>query len=81
MATRNTALVTGGSAGIGAAICTALLDADYEVVSLDLRKPARPHARLHAIEVDLTDAAATREAAGDGWRVGSRSVTSSTMPA
>jgi NAD(P)-dependent dehydrogenase (short-subunit alcohol dehydrogenase family) len=64
MATRNTAIVTGGSAGIGAAICKALLDAEYDVVSLDLRKPERPHARLHAIEVDLTDAAATREAAG-----------------
>ena len=33
------ALVTGGSAGIGLAICRALLDADYEVVSLD-RQPA-----------------------------------------
>src|SRR3954463_15042393 len=63
MTTRNTAIVTGGSAGIGAAICTALLDAGYEVVSLDLRKPARSHERLHAFEVDLTDADATRQGA------------------
>ena len=65
MATRSTAIVTGGSAGIGAAICKALLDAGYEVVSLDLRKPERPHERLHAFEVDLTDADATRHAAGE----------------
>jgi 3-oxoacyl-[acyl-carrier protein] reductase len=65
MTTRNTAIVTGGGAGIGAAICKALLDADYEVVSLDLRKPDRPHERLHAFEVDLTDADATRQAAGE----------------
>jgi len=63
MTTRNTAIVTGGSAGIGAAICAALLAADYEVASLDLRKPAQPHERLHSFEVDLTDAVATRQAA------------------
>jgi 3-oxoacyl-[acyl-carrier protein] reductase len=65
MATRNIALLTGGSAGIGAAICAALLDADYEVVSLDLRRPKSAHARLHAFEVDLTDVAATRKLAAE----------------
>src|SRR5882672_1255819 len=65
MTTRSTAIVTGGSTGIGAAICTALLDAGYEVVSLDLRKPEGPHERLHAFEVDLTDADATQHAAGE----------------
>lgn len=65
MATRSTAIVTGGSAGIGAAICKALLDADYEVVSLDLRKPGQLHGRLHTFEVDLTDADATQRIAGD----------------
>jgi NAD(P)-dependent dehydrogenase (short-subunit alcohol dehydrogenase family) len=65
MTTPDTAIVTGGSAGIGAAIAKALLDAGYEVVSLDLRKPAWSHERLHALEVDLTDADATREAAGE----------------
>jgi NAD(P)-dependent dehydrogenase (short-subunit alcohol dehydrogenase family) len=42
-----------------------LLDAGYQVVSLDLRKPASAHERLHTFEVDLTDADATREAAGE----------------
>jgi 3-oxoacyl-[acyl-carrier protein] reductase len=65
MATRSIALVTGGSAGIGAAICAALLAADYEVVSLDRRKPDRPHERLQTFEVDLTDTAATRQLAGE----------------
>jgi NAD(P)-dependent dehydrogenase (short-subunit alcohol dehydrogenase family) len=65
MAMRSTAIVTGGSAGIGAAICAALLDADYEVVSLDLRKPARQREWLHSFEVDLTDTSATRQAAAE----------------
>jgi len=65
MTTRSTAIVTGGSSGIGAAICKALLDADYEVVSLDLRKPGWQHERLHTLEVDLTDADATRQIAGE----------------
>lgn len=63
MATRNISIVTGGSTGIGAAICQALLDAGHELVSLDLRKPAQPREGLHTIEVDLCDMAATREAA------------------
>jgi NAD(P)-dependent dehydrogenase (short-subunit alcohol dehydrogenase family) len=61
----NIALVTGGSAGIGAEICRQMLKAGYEVVSLSLGKPAQTHARLHAVEVDLTDAAATRQAAAE----------------
>jgi 3-oxoacyl-[acyl-carrier protein] reductase len=65
MATHNTAIVTGGSAGIGAAICTALLAAGYQVVSLDLRKPAQSHERLHAREVDLSDAEAARQVAAE----------------
>jgi 3-oxoacyl-[acyl-carrier protein] reductase len=59
------ALVTGGSAGIGAEICRQMLDAGYEVVSLALGKPEQRHAKLHAIEVDLTDAAATEQVAAD----------------
>jgi NAD(P)-dependent dehydrogenase (short-subunit alcohol dehydrogenase family) len=62
---RGIALVTGGSAGIGAAICAALLAADHEVVSLDLRKPDQPHERLQTFEIDLTDMEATRQLAGE----------------
>jgi NAD(P)-dependent dehydrogenase (short-subunit alcohol dehydrogenase family) len=59
------ALVTGGSAGIGAEICRQMLEAGYEVVSLSLGKPEQRHAKLHAIEVDLTNAAATEQVAAD----------------
>jgi NAD(P)-dependent dehydrogenase (short-subunit alcohol dehydrogenase family) len=60
-----TAAVTGGSAGIGKAICEDLLGKGYEVVSLSLRKTEIDHPRLHSIEVDLTDRAATADAAAD----------------
>jgi NAD(P)-dependent dehydrogenase (short-subunit alcohol dehydrogenase family) len=63
--TGNVAVVTGGSTGIGAAICRQMLDAGYEVVSLALGRPEQQHARLHAIEVDLMDAAATQQVAAD----------------
>ena len=59
------ALVTGGSTGIGAEICRQMLQAGYEVVSLARRKPSQAHAKLHAVEVDLMDAAATGQAATD----------------
>jgi 3-oxoacyl-[acyl-carrier protein] reductase len=61
----NVAIVTGGSTGIGADICRQMLEAGYEVISLALDKPRQQHARLHAIEVDLTDRAATEQAAAD----------------
>jgi 3-oxoacyl-[acyl-carrier protein] reductase len=57
------AVVTGGSAGIGLSICEHLLERGYEVVSLARRPPPVKHARLHAIEVDLADRAATAVAA------------------
>jgi NAD(P)-dependent dehydrogenase (short-subunit alcohol dehydrogenase family) len=56
-------VVTGGSSGIGAAICQALLDRGETVVNLDRQPPTMVHERLHYAQADLTDAAATREAA------------------
>jgi NAD(P)-dependent dehydrogenase (short-subunit alcohol dehydrogenase family) len=57
------AIVTGGSAGIGAAICTQMLDAGYYVISLARRPPA--DIRCEFVEVDLLDQAATAQAAQD----------------
>ncbi|HSW06564.1 SDR family oxidoreductase [Aquabacterium sp.] len=57
------ACVTGGSAGIGRAICEDLLAQGYEVVSLARRHCDIDHAKLHSIEVDLSDRQATADAA------------------
>lgn len=57
------AVVTGGSAGIGAAICEHLLAAGYEVVSLARRAAGAGQPRLHSLEVDLSDRQATAQAA------------------
>jgi len=62
-AVNRVAAVTGGSAGIGKAICEALLAAGYDVVSLARRRSDIAHPRLHSIEVDLADRGATAEAA------------------
>jgi 3-oxoacyl-[acyl-carrier protein] reductase len=59
------AVVTGGSAGIGLSICEHLLQRGHEVVSLARRPPPLQHPRLHGIEVDLADRAATAAAARD----------------
>lgn len=59
------AAVTGGSAGIGKAICEDLLGQGYEVVSLARRRCDIDHPKLHSIEVDLMDRAATAEAAAE----------------
>jgi 3-oxoacyl-[acyl-carrier protein] reductase len=63
MSERPVALVTGGSAGIGTAICRLLIERGYDVVSLARRRPDWSHQALHAVEVDLADAAATEQAA------------------
>ncbi len=63
MPEKRTALVTGGSSGIGAAIVARLLAEGMGVVSLDRQPPAVTHPNLRAIEVDLLDPAATAAAA------------------
>lgn len=55
------AIVTGGSSGIGAATCQALLDAGYEVINVSRRPATIQSERLRSIAVDLSDAAATRD--------------------
>ena len=57
------AVVTGGSAGIGLAICERFLADGYEVVSLARRACPIEHPKLHSVEVDLMDREATAEAA------------------
>lgn len=57
------ALVTGGGAGIGAAVVAEMLARGYEVFSLSREMPALTHPRLHAREIDLLDARATAQAA------------------
>jgi len=59
------ALLTGGSSGIGAATCQSLLAAGYHVVSLDRKPGGIKSANLHEVQVDLTDAGATRSIALD----------------
>jgi NAD(P)-dependent dehydrogenase (short-subunit alcohol dehydrogenase family) len=56
------ALVTGGSAGIGASICEHLLDDGYQVLNLSRRKAESQNARLTNVEVDLSDVEATKNA-------------------
>jgi NAD(P)-dependent dehydrogenase (short-subunit alcohol dehydrogenase family) len=62
------ALVTGGSAGIGLAICRAFLAAGYSVVSLDRQPNPVAHDGLRSILVDLADEAATTDAAREATR-------------
>ncbi|MEM7284154.1 MAG: SDR family oxidoreductase [Pseudomonadota bacterium] len=53
-------LVTGGSSGIGAAICDQLADKGYQVINLSRR--GAQNDKVISVEVDLTDLKATREA-------------------
>ena len=62
-AARRVAAVTGGSAGIGLALCERFLADGYEVVSLARRACPVTHPKLHSVEVDLMDREATAQAA------------------
>ena len=58
-AVRKVAAITGGSAGIGLSICEHFLARDYDVISIARRSCELKNRRLHSVEVDLTDRAAT----------------------
>jgi NAD(P)-dependent dehydrogenase (short-subunit alcohol dehydrogenase family) len=55
------ALVTGGSAGIGAAICEDLLDDGYFVLNLSRRNPDSDRRNRHDVQIDLADVEATKK--------------------
>lgn len=60
-----TALITGGSKGIGADLGQRLIAKGYSVVSLSRGAPEWSDARLTHVEVDLLDAAAVEQVAGE----------------
>jgi NAD(P)-dependent dehydrogenase (short-subunit alcohol dehydrogenase family) len=60
-----TAVVTGGSSGIGAAICNSLLRAGYRVISVALEPVAEERENLVSYTVDLCDPDATAQVAGE----------------
>jgi NAD(P)-dependent dehydrogenase (short-subunit alcohol dehydrogenase family) len=57
------AIVTGGSTGIGVAICRALLAQGFDVICLSRREAGIKHPRLRSIKVDLSDADETNRVA------------------
>ena len=65
MSDDNTAIVTGASGGIGAAIAKALLEHGHRVISLALDKPDWSHPRLESYAIDLFDAQATEALAAE----------------
>jgi len=65
MSRQEVTLVTGGSAGIGRAICEGLLAQGRSVLNLDYRLPEWSHAALTSLQVDLTDEAQTRQRAAE----------------
>ena len=60
-----TAIVTGGSRGIGAAVARGMVERGYRVISLALEKPDWSHPRLEGRTLDLFDAKATEAVAAD----------------
>jgi 3-oxoacyl-[acyl-carrier protein] reductase len=58
-----TAIVTGGSTGIGKSICEHLLESGYAVVNISRRDSPLQHKHLHNYSTDLSDPAATKSTA------------------
>ena len=63
--TELTAVVTGGSTGIGLEICQQFLAADYTVLNLSRRPAALQHDKLHNFTIDLAEREATRTLAAE----------------
>jgi len=59
------AIVTGGSTGIGAAICRMLIVADYNDICMARRASKLSSSRMTSVSVDLMDARATRAAVAE----------------
>lgn len=68
MSNESAILVTGGSAGIGAAIVDRVLASGRAVVTLQRTAPKRTNPRLHHIACDLTDTDATASAGAEAAR-------------
>lgn len=60
-----TAVITGGSQGIGADLAAAMLDRGWRVISVARNRSAATHNRLEQIEADLMDPKATAAVAQD----------------
>jgi len=65
LSTEYTAVVTGGSVGIGAEITRQMLDAGYRVISMARRDPDFTHERLSSVKVDLLDSEAVEQAGAE----------------
>ncbi len=52
---KNACIVTGGSSGIGEAICHSLIDGGFAVVNVDHAPAKWTHEHLHFIQADLSD--------------------------
>ena len=61
----STAIVTGGSAGIGKSIAQHLLERGYRVLNLSRRASDYSHESLIDVSIDLSDLDATRQVAGE----------------
>lgn len=65
MRAQYTVIVTGGGTGIGAAVSREMLAAGYKVIAIGLDEPDWQAEGLRFIRLDLLDAQATRDCAGE----------------